>query len=148
MVGIEELKGSYLFKGLSEDQLTSVLGVTQERNYPGGETVVRQFEKATDILVILGGSVKIKGFGGEDIAELGVGSVVGEVSLVDSAPRSATVIASGPTRAALINAEGLTALMNQDMAMKATVMETLCKVLCSRLRTTNIQLDSALSSRS
>lgn len=142
MIKPDEIRQSYLFKGLQEDQLMSILGISQEKLYFGGDIVVRQFDKASDILIILSGKVKIKGFKGEDLAELAAGSVVGEIALVDSAPRSATVVSVGETRAALVPAQELTSLMTRDVYMKATMMENLCKVLCSKLRTANLQLDS------
>lgn len=138
MIKAEELRASYFFYGLSDTQLDAILTVTREVNYPGGATVVRQFEKSNDVLVVLSGSVKIKNFNGEDIAELGEGHVVGEVSLVDSAPRSATVVAAGNVRAAVITSDELHALMKKDVAMKAAIMETLAKLLCSRLRKMHI----------
>lgn len=138
MIKASELRASYFFFGLSDTQLEAILTVTREVNYPGGETIVRQFEKSNDVLVVLSGSVKIKNFAGEDIAELGEGHVVGEVSLVDSAPRSATVVASGNVRAAVISSDELHALMKRDVAMKASIMETLAKLLCSRLRKMHI----------
>ena len=147
MIKPDEIRQSYLFKGLQEDQLMSILGISQEKLYFGGDIVVRQFDKASDILVILSGKVKIKGFKGEDLAELAAGSVVGEIALVDSAPRSATVVSVGETRAALVPAQELTALMTRDVYMKATMMENLFKVLCSKLRTANLQLDSMPRSR-
>ncbi len=138
VIRAEELRASYFFHGLSNAQLDAILTVTREVNYPGGETVVRQFERSSDLLVVLSGTVKIKGISGEDIAELGEGHVVGEVSLVDNAPRSATVMSAGSVRAAVIPAEELHALMKKDVAMKAAIMETLAKLLCSRLRRMHI----------
>lgn len=140
MVKSAELQDSYLFRGLSSAQLDAIAGVALEKQFNGGDTVVRQFEKSSDIHVILEGHVKIKNSAGEDIAELGTGHVVGEVSLIDNSPRSATVIANGLTRTALIPADALNQLMAKDDHMKATVMEILAKVLCSRLRLANIQL--------
>lgn len=145
MIQPDEIRNASLFKGLSPDQVVSVLGIAQEKSFLGGDTVVRQFERATDILIILEGAVRIKGFQGEDLAELPAGAVVGEVAMVDQGPRSATVIASGRCRAAFIPAADLGRLMAGDAEMKATLMENLAKVLASRLRSSSTQLDSALS---
>lgn len=109
--------------------------------------VVRQFEHSQDLLVILSGEVRVKGFQGEDLATLGAGSVLGEISLVDCSPRSATVLSKGETMAAVIPADKLLDLMNRDVEVKAAIYENLSRLLCSRLRTSNIQLDAALNSR-
>lgn len=147
MTASEAIKDSYLFRGLSEDELNTVAELAQEKAYNGGDQVVRQFDKSSDILIILDGGVKIKGFHGEDLAELASGSVIGELSLIDDAPRSATALAVGNTRAALIPAGRLHTLLETDVHMKSAVMENLARLLCARLRGTNVQLDSALSSR-
>jgi CRP-like cAMP-binding protein len=143
----EAVRSSYLFKGLRPDQIDSVLALSQEKMFTGGEILVRQFEQSQDLLVILSGEVRVKGFQGEDLATLGAGSVLGEISLVDCSPRSATVISKGETMAAIIPAAKLLDLMARDTEVKAMIFENLSKLLCSRLRNSNIQLDAALNSR-
>src|SRR5688572_25991230 len=78
----EAVRSSYLFKGLRPDQIDSVLALAQEKMFTGGEILVRQFDQSQDLLVILSGEVRVKGFQGEDLATLGAGSVLGEISLV------------------------------------------------------------------
>jgi CRP-like cAMP-binding protein len=143
----EALRVNYLFRDLSESQKDRIIGIAQEKAYQGGDVMVRQFDKNSDLLVILTGTARIKSFSGETIAEVGAGSVVGEVSLVDDQPRSATVTASGAATAAVLPSDQLRGLMANDPAIKAHVMECVGKVLCQRLRNANIQLDGILPSK-
>ncbi len=140
------LRENPFFAGLSDAQISSMTSIAQERTFEGGDTLVRQFDKNSDMMIILRGKVAIKTFSGDVIAELGPGGVIGEVSLVDESPRSATVIAVGHTDVALLNSDRLHNLLNSDMALKAHVMENVAKILCSRLRAANVHLD-AIGSR-
>lgn len=129
------------FRGLTEEQVTALLESSTERTFDGGETVVRQFDQKTDVMVVIEGRVLIKSFGGETIAELGPGSVVGEMSLVDEGPRSATAVSAGRSRVSVLSSERLKGLFEADSALKAQVMENLARILCGRLRAANVQLD-------
>ena len=129
------------FRGLTEEQVTVLLDSSAERTFDGGETVVRQFDQKTDVMVVIEGRVLIKSFGGETIAELGPGSVVGEMSLVDEGPRSATAVSAGTSRVAVLSSDRLKGLFEADSGLKAQVMENLARILCGRLRAANVQLD-------
>jgi CRP/FNR family transcriptional regulator, cyclic AMP receptor protein len=141
MLTADKVADQPFFRGLTEEQVTTLLDCSTERTFDGGETVVRQFDQKTDVMVVLEGKVFIKSFGGETIAELGQGSVVGEMSLVDEGPRSATAVSAGRTRVAVLSSERLKGLFEADSALKAQVMENLARILCGRLRAANVQLD-------
>jgi CRP-like cAMP-binding protein len=141
----EALRHNYLFRGLTEAQRDAIIGIAREEVYDGGQVMVRQFDRRSDLLIILTGGALIKGFSDETLAEVGPGSAVGEVSLVDDQPRSATVVATGTTSAALIPSADLGGLMDRDPVLKAQLFESIGKLLCQRLRTANIQLDAALA---
>jgi CRP-like cAMP-binding protein len=111
----------------------------------GGDQILRQFGRDTDLMVVLKGAALIKTFSGDPIAEVGPGSVLGEISLIDTEPRSATVAAKGECTVAVIPSSGLQNLMRHDIGMRCVMMENLAKVLCQRLRTANVQLDGAMA---
>lgn len=76
------------------------LGLT-ERRIPGGSRLLAAGETGEEAYVVAEGrlrvSVRIPGVGEEALAFLGPGEVVGEMALVDDAPRSADVVAQdGP----------------------------------------------------
>lgn len=141
----EAVRHNYLFRGLADAQREAIAGIAKEQFFDGGQVMVRQFDKKSDLMIILTGSALIKSFSEETLAEVGPGSVVGEVSLVDDQPRSATVVAVGHTSAAVIPSKDLDALLDGDASLKAQLFENIGKLLCQRLRTANIQLDSALA---
>lgn len=141
------LADSYLFSDLSYGQIEALTSGAQVKEYAGGEPVVRQFDKGHDLMLVLEGSVLVKSFRDEVLAELGQGSILGEISLIDDAPRSATVVAKGRARVASLPADQVRQALEDDVVLKATVLERLAKVLCQRLRASNIALEGGLGPR-
>lgn len=139
----EALRENYLFRGLSDAQFRELEAMMQGRRYDGGETLLRQFGPEGDLMIILHGDVSIKTFHGDEIAVIGPGGIIGEVSLIDQEARSANAVAVGPVEVAALPREPLLQMLSMDLSMRATLMENLAKVLCARLRVANIQLDGA-----
>ena len=67
---------------------------TNPLRFSDGEVVFREGDAADRMYIVREGEVELQR-GGETIEKLGPGSIVGEMALVDPAPRSATVIARG-----------------------------------------------------
>ena len=128
---------------MTDDQIRSLEFIAVDKNFEGGDTLVRQFDRQSDLMIILMGKVCIKSFSGDTVAELGPGGVIGEVSLVDDAPRSATVMAVGSGRVAVLPSQKLRDMLDGDIALKARVMENVARILSGRLRAANIHLDAA-----
>lgn len=141
---LEAIKFNYIFRGLEPEQVSRVQNIIEIRNFNGGDTIVRQFEKNYDLMIVLEGAAKITTFSGDCIAEIGPGSLIGEMALIDDQPRSATVLAVGNTKVAVLPYEEFKRVLESDSGIAAKVILNLAKVLTQRLRTTNIQLDAAL----
>src|SRR5688572_7124156 len=89
------IKSVSLFQGLSSDQLERIVAPLSEREYREHELIIEEGEMSGGIFFIIEGSVKVYKVTKEgeevNLAILGVGDVVGEMSLLDHAPRSANV---------------------------------------------------------
>ena len=144
----QALRDNYLFRGLADSHIDDILAMTDTREFDGGDTIVRQFGKDSDLMIVLKGLAQIKTFSGDTIAEVGPGSVLGEISLLDQEPRSATVVSSGPSTVAVIPAEKLRLMMRHDMGMRCVMLENLARLICQRLRTANVQLDGVVAGAS
>jgi CRP-like cAMP-binding protein len=81
---------------------------------------------------------------GEPIARLREGSIVGEVGLFSSEPRTASVVSDGPSRFVRLNGEKLNALMDENPAIGVKVLRNVGRTLVEHLRSSNIQLESVL----
>jgi len=127
---------NFLFRGVPQQHMRALACTAEIRIFSGGDVIVRQFERGDDLYIILTGEASIKSFQGDEMATFGPGSVIGEMALVDEAPRSATVIARGTTEVAVISGNVVRGLL-LDPEIRATVMTNLSRLLSRRLRSMN-----------
>lgn len=120
---------------LDDQARTDLAHMGTWRTFAVGETLMRQGEASRALLVITTGRVRVVMTTREGdellVAVLGAGQTVGELSLLDGQPRSATVSAIEPVRA--LRLEGR-AFGNFLLARPQAVVGML-RVLSSRLRT-------------
>jgi CRP/FNR family cyclic AMP-dependent transcriptional regulator len=88
---LESLKNVPLFSGCSKKELEKVARAADEIEMTEGTLVVDQGQTGREAFVILHGDVTIKR-NGRRIASLGAGDIVGELSLLDHGPRTATAV--------------------------------------------------------
>ncbi len=86
-----------LFSGV-DSRLAGLVTREMVRSYRRGDPLCREGDPGGHLFAILRGRVSVT-IGGETIAMLNVGDLVGEQAFVDSAPRNATVVAIGPVEA-------------------------------------------------
>lgn len=98
-------------------------------------------------MIVLDGAARIVTTSGEPIADLAPGSVVGEISLLDDAPRSATVVSVRNTTVAVIPSDKLRDLMQEEPHIELVILRNLSKVLCSHVRLANVQLEGLMNRR-
>lgn len=133
---------NYVFRGLPRGTVAFLAALADVRTFDGGQILVRQYERADDILVILEGEAVTKTIHGDELARFGPGSVLGEVALLDGETRSATVVAVGQTKVAILRAEDIRSIMDTDPQAARIILGNLAKVLCRRLRTMNAQAEA------
>lgn len=85
-----------LFQGLEAAQLAWLAGQLRYKTFPAGTNIITADTPGELVYIVLRGTVKIhvEQTGGGDVvlAILGAGDTVGEMSLIDSAGRSASVL--------------------------------------------------------
>ena len=92
----DELRGAEIFRMLDDEQIRELARRSTEQTYYPGEVLVREGERRSDLIIVTSGIVSVRkrqGRGGVEMARLGAGSVIGEMSLLTGAPRSATISA-------------------------------------------------------
>ena len=88
---LDHLRKVSLFSACSQKDLEKIAKAGDEVVMPAGSLIVDQGQTGREAFVVLEGSVMVKR-NGKKVASLGPGTVVGELSLLDHGPRTATVI--------------------------------------------------------
>ncbi len=95
-----------LFSDLTQRELQVLSANCREREYPAGATLMRQGETGVGLFIITGGQVQVTQQAPDgsvhNLGTFGRGDVLGEMSLLDDLPRTATVSATEPARALVI----------------------------------------------
>ncbi len=138
---LDILSGIDLFSGLPLSHLRRVVDIGVEQQVKKGKNVFAEGDKGDDFYVILEGAVRISrivpGMGEEALAVLREGAYFGEMSLLDDAPRSATVIAHESLLLFVINRQDLEDLLFVDRDLAYEMLWNFVRTLSRRLRATN-----------
>ncbi len=133
-----------LFVGFGPSDFGSLKKCLVRRRYPGGQALFHMGDEGSSLHIIERGRVKITipSSSGEELilAILEAGDLLGELSLFDGKPRSATVQALEDTETLCLHREDLLALMRS----RFDVVEKILEVLARRIRDT----DTLLAERS
>ena len=129
-----------LFAGFEPSEFESVERCLVRRRYPAGQTLFHMGDEGGSLHIIDRGRVKvtIPAASGEELilAILGAGDLLGELSLFDGKPRSATVQALEDAETLCLHREDLLALMRN----RFDVVEKILEVLARRIRDTDMLL--------
>ena len=86
---LDHLRNINMFQSFSQKDLEKIAKAGDEVSMPAGSLIVDQGQMGREAFVVLEGSVAVKR-NGKKVATLGPGSIVGELSLLDHGPRTAT----------------------------------------------------------
>jgi CRP/FNR family cyclic AMP-dependent transcriptional regulator len=84
--------------GIPEEKLGAVASIASEREFAAGETVMAEGDFGHSMFLIEEGSADVSVVGA-NVRTVGPGDVVGEVAILSSGRRTASVVASSPIRA-------------------------------------------------
>lgn len=95
-MNLSDLRKSPLFEGLSDDELQQLMDMAEPISLRAGEILIKQGDAGDAAYVVIKGEFEIQKQTGQSLIKIDVrnsGDVVGEMALLSSAPRNATVIA-------------------------------------------------------
>jgi CRP/FNR family cyclic AMP-dependent transcriptional regulator len=124
----------YIFGILTDADVESMVRMGTRRRLEDGEVVIKEGEPADSVILLLEGEFLVTTKGSGQIARLGVGEIVGEMSLVDSAPPSATITAHGECLALFLEKTILMQKLENDVAFGCRFYRALAIFLADRLR--------------
>jgi CRP-like cAMP-binding protein len=126
---------------LDADQLARISRAGEVESYNPGEPVVIEGSLGDALFLILSGEVAVHR-GAQTFATLGGGEFFGEMSLVEPAPRSASVTAMSATFLFRLPHDKLRELIADDAQAASILLVQVVKTLSERLRRANTMLSS------
>lgn len=124
----------YIFGLLTDPDIDWIARVGTRRRLKDGDTLIERGKPIDSIILVLEGQLLV---GMKDLgidARRGVGEIVGEMSMVNSAPPSATVVAEGECLVLLLNKKILQQKLATDLAFGSRFYRALAIFLADRLR--------------
>ena len=135
------LKQIEMFMGLSDEELIKVGQVCQEVSIPSGQTIIERNEPADCFYLIEEGTVEILTAGEQDpsvVVTLGNGQIFGEMALVDSGKRSASVRAATDAVVLKVDCNAFIDLCETDTQLGYRIMRNVASDLSFKLRHRNL----------
>jgi PPM family protein phosphatase len=132
----ELLHGHPLFSRLRPDQVVRFARVGELESFHPGELIVQEGTLGDALYLILSGAVEVRK-GARTLATLPAGEFFGEMSLVEPAARSATVVAATPAHLWRLPHFTMQKLLEEDSIAFNALLVTIVRALSERLRRAN-----------
>lgn len=120
----DDLRRVPLFAGMTDTALAAVAELAGPVEFADGQSVTAQGEPGDAFYLVLDGALDVTRDGAA-IKRLGPGDFVGEISLIDGRPRTATATAIGTVRALVIDRSAFTELMDRFPAVRLGILMAL-----------------------
>ena len=155
MPDFNQLRDRPLFIGIDRDAFNKFSEIATYREYRPGEVIIREGEQKDALLVIEKGQVEVlKGVHrqnteGQPIAKIAgsnkyydlyQGDILGEMSLIDVEPASASVKAVTEVGIWSIDRMDFAAILRKDLETYIMIITNIARILSRRLRDTNKKL--------
>ena len=129
---------------LSLADAREVVAYMMPRRITAGTTIFQAGDASDgdDMLLVIDGDVTVENQAsptseGLVVTVLGPGSLIGEMSLIDGSPRSATCVAATDVAAGRLTRDALARLMNEQPGLAARLLLAISKRLSDHLREAN-----------
>ena len=140
---LDHVRRVTLFSPLTEEQARGVADSAVNRRFRRGETVVEQGKRSNALFILLNGSARVLSADSRGrevtLAMLRTGDYVGEMSLIDNEPHSATVRAEVQTDILIVARADFARCC---LPASSSVAHALMHGLVQRLRSANRQIES------
>ena len=130
-----------LFMELTTTELMMVLMATNKIEYKPGQIIIREGTAGDSLFIVKEGEVEIRKYDGNGVehqlATLGPGECFGEISLIDSEPRSASVYAQTDCTLYQITRNDFADLIIHHREIERKFYKAISLTLAQRLRRVN-----------
>lgn len=145
----EQLAATPLCADLSADEIARVVEAGRVENWPEGSVIMEEGSTGPRLVILLEGTVRIRkrdeSQRGQLIAEVGAGAVLGEMSLLRDAPRSASVYAATPLRLFAMDRRNFEEMVADGDPAALKVGLAIARVLARRVEELNTRVVELLA---
>jgi len=121
---LEVLRRVPLFAGCTKKELAEIATLTDELSLPAGTALIREGEQGHEFFALVDGEVDIVA-SGRKAKHLQGGEFFGEMALVSSRPRNASVTATTPVRVLVLHERAFRKLLHDSPKIQLKVLQTL-----------------------
>lgn len=107
------LAGVEFFQGLTPKELTDIAHLSDERSFAVGEELCHESDFGRLVFVLLEGEAAVD-VGGEKVGTAGPGDVVGELAMLGSGHRTATLTATTPMTVLVLEPDEVDSVLAAD----------------------------------
>lgn len=135
------LDNTQMFRGMEWFQIEALSSYVQLYRAVPGSTLFREGDKGDFMCIVLKGKLEVRKEDNHHIdktvATIFSGRSLGEMSMVDGEPRSATVVVVEPTLLAVLTREDFQLITNDKPALAAKILLKIAQLLSQHLRHTS-----------
>jgi CRP-like cAMP-binding protein len=144
------------FSGWSTEAINGLLQRARKVRFFAGDLLFREGEPGSSLFVVLEGQVRItlrssaSGSPGDQVvtlAEEGPGAILGEMSLIDPGPRSASATAVTPGTCLGLSASELEELQWDDPLLASALLRAFTRTLAARIRDADQKIGALTAGR-
>lgn len=121
---VARLRGVSLFSACNDKELGKIASLTDEIVFDEGQVLTREGRPGSQCFVVAEGEARVS-VDDEEVAVVGPGEIIGEMSLLDAGPRSATVTAITPMRVLVLAHREFMGLLTEHPSVRRKILRTL-----------------------
>lgn len=124
----ELLRGVRLFRGCNDAEVRKLAAAWDQVSFPAGRVLVTEGQAGSEAFILASGTAEVT-LGGKHLADIGPGTIVGEMALLDNGPRAATVTLTSDAELLVIEVRRFRALLDQMPSLTRQILTTLSQRL-------------------
>lgn len=124
----------YILGQLSDQDADWLANSGQRTRLQAGATLIRQGVRLEQLFIVLDGELKVFSATGKEIARVGSGDILGEMSFVDESPTSASVQAVTEVLVLAIDRQAIRERLERDAPFAARFYKAIAIFLADRMR--------------
>jgi HEAT repeat protein/MFS family permease len=118
-----------LFEALPPQELEPIAAVAEEELFSEGEPLAVRGDPGDTLYVIVDGQVQVLGADEQELAVRGPGDFIGEMAVISSKPRAASLVAMSDVRVLELHKPAFEAILRERPETALAMMRILCDLL-------------------